>query len=88
MAKLYIAKSAGIEAMQVTEDNLEEVAAWCHGGVAGTSLPKAQRCVKFYHQGYGDLEANVGDWITIDPATKTRLVYTSEEFTETFKEKE
>ena len=51
-----------VEAVQVTEDNLEEVATWCNGSVRGTLLPEGDRMVEFNFRGE-DQRANVGDWV-------------------------
>lgn len=64
MIKKYTKKPIAIEAVQVTKDNLEQVADWCHGGVKGTKLLPEKRVIKFWNKLHdSELTARVGDYI-------------------------
>ncbi|MGH3505228.1 MAG: hypothetical protein ACRDQA_30695 [Nocardioidaceae bacterium] len=62
----YRKKPVEIEAMKLTRENRDEVAAWCHGVDELKTLPGPGRGA---HEGVvihtleGDMRADLGDWI-------------------------
>lgn len=61
----FARKPFAVEAVQVTEENMEEVAAWCSGEIRGGSNPSnAYIKVKIYHAiNKRQTQAFVGDWV-------------------------
>jgi hypothetical protein len=51
-----------VEARQLTEDNHEAIARWCHGRHRGVLLPSADQTVQIDTL-EGEMSALVGDWI-------------------------
>lgn len=64
----YKRRDIPLDAVQVTKDNLEAVAAWCGGSVRGTKLPKSEQVIEWYNPLFPDHPtiASVGDWIVRD----------------------
>ena len=63
-----------LKARQVTEENLDRVARWCHGRVRGKMLPRSQQYVQIDLSRGGEDEANVGDWIVLDSVMEFRVL--------------
>ena len=61
MAK-YRKKPVVIEAMLLTEGNLEQVEKWCGGDIKGTALHRSERVLDIQTL-EGEMRANIGDWI-------------------------
>lgn len=54
-----------VSAVRVTEESLEDAAAWCKGQVMGIKLPRNEQIVEFLHAPTDEefTQAEVGDWI-------------------------
>ena len=64
MFKKYAPKFILVDAVKVTEENLEEVALLCKGSVRGTKLPPKDRIIEFHNKLYDStLHVNVGEWL-------------------------
>lgn len=51
-------------AIQLTTENLPEVATWCDGGIKGMNLQPENRVIDIYNKTFDtEMRANVGDWI-------------------------
>jgi len=55
-------KPVVIEARQITENNLEEIEAWCGGSIKGDSLPRNLRLIVIPTR-EGGRRALIGDWV-------------------------
>lgn len=82
----FTRKPFEIDAVQVTPENLEEVAAWCQGEIlAGESEDTAQRHIKVrVHRPLNDRQTKAypGDWVLY--AGKGYKVYTDKAFKTSF----
>lgn len=53
-----------VDAVQVTVDNMEDVAFWCDGAIKGTKLPPEDREIEIWNKVLQqEQRAEVGDWI-------------------------
>lgn len=55
-------KPVRIEAQQVQEETIEQVAVWCHGSIRGIRLPKREWVISIETL-EGEMRAEVGDWV-------------------------
>lgn len=83
----YARKSFEVDAVRVTADNIEEVAAWCKGTVIVETdeQNKLQQYIKVDVQNVlndRQTQAFVGDWVLY--ASNGFKVYTSKAFNKTF----
>jgi len=92
--KKFVRKPFSVEAVQVTEENMSEVALWCRGQIR-TSVGKdgkgEQKYIKVnVKRALDDRQtmAYVGDWVVtaVNPNTRGFKVYTPKAFTQTFNE--
>jgi hypothetical protein len=51
-----------IEAVRLSEDNLEQVEKWCKGSIKGIKLPRYQQVIDIQTL-EGEMRATIGDWI-------------------------
>lgn len=64
MFKKYAPKFILVDAIRVTEENLEEIAELCKGSVRGTRLPPKDRIIEFHNKLHDStLHVNVGEWL-------------------------
>lgn len=83
----YVRRPFEVEAVQVTEENYEEVATWCGGTIhspdSGVTTAKVFIRVEVKNpQNERQTRAHIGDWILF--AGKTFRVYTTNAFTRNF----
>lgn len=82
-AKKFVRRQFAVEAVRVTEDNMEQVATWCEGAVKETDdgvkyvKVKVIRPLNVKHS-----QAFVGDWVSISDAGYK--VYTNRAFEKSF----
>lgn len=75
-----------VEAIRLTEDNLEEVAEWCGGAIKGTKLTRDLQVVEVWNaRTETEVVACIGDWLVKDSATGFEL-YDDEDFKSVFEE--
>jgi hypothetical protein len=55
-------KPVVIDAVRLSEFNLEAVEAWCRGAIKGTQLPRENQIIHIQTL-EGEMTANVGDWV-------------------------
>lgn len=92
--KKFVRKPFDIEAIQVTAENMEEVARWCRGQLRKSGGPggrNTQRYIKVnVKRSLSDRQttAYVGDWVVnaLDQSVKGFKVYTPKAFSLTFEE--
>jgi hypothetical protein len=53
----------GIDAIQLSVDNMEEVEVRCNGRIRGIKLPPEQRIVQFDDPDLGEQDLPVGHWL-------------------------
>ncbi len=82
--KKYRPKEVFVAAVQVTVDNLEQVATWCNGAVKGIKLPRSMQCVDVWSDGE-ERRADVGDFV-VRTLTDGYRVYSEEEFYSMYEE--
>lgn len=90
----YTRKPFEVEAIQVTAENMEQVAKWCRGQLrrsAGPGGRNPQRYIKVPVKRFltdRQTQAYVGDWVVtaIEEGAKGFKVYTPKAFTKTFDE--
>lgn len=88
--KKYARKPFVVDAVQVTAENLREVAAWCHGDVRTTKKPEGAVEEKYIkvrvHHPLTERQtkAFVGDWVLY--AGTGYKVYTAKAFESSFEE--
>lgn len=82
--KTYYRKPSKVEAVRLTEDNLEEVAQWCDGAIKGTKLPRNLQVVEVWNPRI-DMEviAYVGSWLVKD-SVMGFCVVKDEDFTKVY----
>lgn len=81
---IYVRKPFEVEAVEVTEDNLEEVAAWCHGDLREDNRPYIKvRVARALNE--RQTKAYPGDWVLY--AGTGFKVYTPKAFQKTFVKK-
>lgn len=81
----YIRKPFGVEAVQVTKENMSEVATWCHGEIHSEEGDTRGSFVHVrVHNPMNDRQtrAYVGDWVLY--AGKGFKVYTNKAFNNSF----
>lgn len=86
----YVRKPFTVEAVQVTEANIDQVAAWCSGEIRITAPPKGSRAPELkyikvnVHRALNDRQtkAYVGDWVLF--AGTGFKVYTPKAFEKSF----
>jgi hypothetical protein len=93
--KKFIRKPFTIEAIEVTRENIAEVAAWCGGQLRTSDLSKRggregfQQYIKVeVKKPLNDRQtrAYVGDWVTTNPGDSGYKVYTPKAFTDSYDE--
>jgi len=87
--KTYVRRPFSVKAVQVTEENIKDVALWCGGTVARTldDYEALYICVPV-KSGRGEtteLKAFVGDWVTCARLKKIFKVYGESSFAKVFK---
>lgn len=82
---IYVRKPFEVEAVEVTEDNLEEIAEWCHGDLREDNRRYVKvRVARALNE--RQTKAYPGDWVLY--AGTGFKVYTPKAFEKTFVEKE
>lgn len=59
---LYRKKPVVIEAIQLTVDNIDGLADWCHGHRCGLALPRSNQCISIDTL-EGAVTAQMGDFV-------------------------
>lgn len=81
--------SFGVSAVQITEDNLREVAEWCSGRVLadlGSETPYIALVVGSNESRWVEANAYIGDWIIIDEDGR-QAHYNDENFRKEYKKR-
>lgn len=83
--KKYIPKQVEHIAIQVTEDNLEDVAAWVGGSALSLNALDGgvDQCIFFKNYSGVTERLNIGDYV-LNPEERVYLGYSKEDFEEVF----
>lgn len=92
--KSFLRKPFEVEAVEVTAENMADVAKWCRGQLRKSAGPGGRNPQKYIKvnvkRALNDRQtmAYVGDWVTVATNQKVKAfkVYTPKAFTETFDE--